>query len=282
MSAMTSWIRRRFDSAESDDIPESPEPIPDADQQTSSLDVVNKTTSLCFESETDMKSNANGGGGQQNRGVTKVKTQWQRAVRKLSVNSSGYGSASSEPSPSISLSGSRASMEKPAWLLKQHASCQPRSRHLSINVDGGGVYPGGAVSRTAPAPIPEGRPVYNTQRSMPSTSLPPYAGHYSIQPNSPRHGGYTPDVSNLKSRTRTPSGSSSSGEGDTGSGSCSSSGDERMSEEFPYGRAFKAAMGRVTTFPDGTEAVMIDSAIALEAFQLEQMVRFIFKPFIAF
>merc|ERR1719219_661212 len=44
-----------------------------------------------------------------------------------------------------------------------------------------------------------------------------------------------------------------------------------MSEEFPYGRAFKAAMGRVTTFPDGTEAVMIDSAIALEAFQHEQM-----------
>ena len=46
-----------------------------------------------------------------------------------------------------------------------------------------------------------------------------------------------------------------------------------MTEEFPYGRAFKAAMGRVTTFPDGTEAVMIDSAIALEAFQQEQMVR---------
>merc|ERR1719491_2501701 len=61
------------------------------------------------------------------------------------------------------------------------------------------------------------------------------------------------------------------GEGDTGSGSCSSSGDEKMTEEFPYGRAFKAAMGRVTTFPDGTEAVMIDSAIALEAFQQEQM-----------
>ena len=55
-----------------------------------------------------------------------------------------------------------------------------------------------------------------------------------------------------------------------------------MSEEFPYGRAFKAAMGRVTTFPDGTEAVMIDSAIALEAFQLEQMVRVISKPFITF
>ena len=48
-----------------------------------------------------------------------------------------------------------------------------------------------------------------------------------------------------------------------------------MTEEFPYGRAFKAAMGRVTTFPDGTEAVMIDSAIALEAFQHEQMVRLI-------
>ena len=86
-----------------------------------------------------------------------------------------------------------------------------------------------------------------------------------MQPNSPR---YTPDIS-LKSRTS--SGSSSGDSNETAS--CSStSGDEKMSDEFPYGRAFKAAMGRVTTFPDGTEAVMIDSALALEAFQLEQMV----------
>ena len=46
-----------------------------------------------------------------------------------------------------------------------------------------------------------------------------------------------------------------------------------MSQEFPYGPAFKAAMGRVTAFPDGSEAVMIDSAIALEAFKLEEMVK---------
>jgi len=189
---MTSWIRRRFDSAESDDIPESPEPVSGQDAEKPNNH--NHSTEIVIESETD-NTKTNGGHHGSTRGVTKVKTQWQRAVRKLSVNSSGYGSASSEPSPSISLSGSRASMEKPAWLLKQHASCQPRSRHLSINVDGGSGYPG-AVSRTAPEPIPEGRPVYNTQRSMPSTSLPPYAGHYSIQPNySPRH--YVPDP-NLK------------------------------------------------------------------------------------
>lgn len=261
---MTSWIRRRFDSAESDDIPESPEPASSV-QDAEKTNNHNHSTEIVIESETD-NTKTNGGHHGSTRGVTKVKTQWQRAVRKLSVNSSGYGSASSEPSPCISLSGSRASMEKPAWLLKQHASCQPRSRHLSINIDGGGAYPS-TVCRTAPAPIPEGRPVYTTQRSMPSTSLPPYAGHLSMT-ISPR---YRPDT-NLKSRT--PSGSSS-GEGDTGSGSCSSSGDEKMTEEFPYGRAFKAAMGRVTTFPDGTEAVMIDSAIALEAFQQEQMVRLI-------
>ena len=47
----------------------------------------------------------------------------------------------------------------------------------------------------------------------------------------------------------------------------------RMSQEFPFGPAFKAAMGRVTAFPDGSEAVMIDSALALEAFQQDyQMV----------
>ena len=47
----------------------------------------------------------------------------------------------------------------------------------------------------------------------------------------------------------------------------------QMSQEFPFGPAFKAAMGRVTAFPDGSEAVMIDSALALEAFQQDfQMV----------
>lgn len=94
---MTSWIRKRFDSAESDDIPESP-------QETEHFS--SQKAQCTFESE------------QQKSRVTKVKTQWQKAVRKLSVNSSGYGSGT-EPSPSISLSGSRSSMEKPAWLLKQ-------------------------------------------------------------------------------------------------------------------------------------------------------------------
>jgi len=46
-----------------------------------------------------------------------------------------------------------------------------------------------------------------------------------------------------------------------------------MSQEFPFGPAFKAAMGRVTAFPDGSEAVMIDSALALEAFQQDFQMR---------
>ena len=117
MSSVTSWIRRSFDSTESDDIPESLEPI---DEMEKSCEPPSNTIS--YETETEPKRSL------------KVKTHWQRAVRKLSANSSGYGSGN-DHSPSISTSGSRVSMEKPAWLLKQQAMCQPRSRHMSINVD---------------------------------------------------------------------------------------------------------------------------------------------------
>lgn len=240
---MTSWIRRRFDSAESDDIPESPEPNDDGTVMASDV-----KTSLCFESETD---------GNVKSRVTKVKTQWQRAVRKLSVNSSGYGSASNEPSPAISLSGSRASMEKPAWLLKQQQLCQPRSRHMSINADSDQRT--NVTNHRAPAaaqaaiPIPEGRPMPNI--TMPS-SLPPY---YNQR-------GFTPEP-RICDKSRTPSGGSEE------SAISEENDDNQFTEEFPYGPAFRAAMGRITTFPDGTEAVMIDSAVALEAFREDQMVK---------
>lgn len=78
-----------------------------------------------------------------------------------------------------------------------------------------------------------------------------------------------PIPSNEKSRS--PSGSSASEEGS--SSSSEDSNKMTMSQEFPFGPAFKVAMGRVTAFPDGSEAVMIDSALALEAFQQDfQMV----------
>ena len=75
-------------------------------------------------------------------------------------------------------------------------------------------------------------------------------------------------------KSRTPSGGSSSNDGETSCSSASGSSEEveKLTEEFPYGPAFRAAMGRVTAFPDGTEAVMIDSAMALEAFRIDQMV----------
>ena len=118
MSSVTSWIRRRFDSTESDDIPESPEPVDGAAEMNHEI-----PSNISYETETETSKKS-----------LKVKTHWQRAVRKLSANSSGYGSGNDQ-SPSISTSGSRVSMEKPAWLLKQQMLCQPRSRHMSINVD---------------------------------------------------------------------------------------------------------------------------------------------------
>ena len=103
--------------------------------------------------------------------------------------------------------------------------------------------------------IPEGRPVQSYQRIQPS-SLPPNFGHHMPVPTE---------------KSRSPSGSSASE--DSSSSSSEDSNKMTMSQEFPFGPAFKAAMGRVTAFPDGSEAVMIDSALALEAFQQDyQMV----------
>jgi len=236
MSSVTSWIRRRFDSTESDnEIPESPEPIDELHEVQDKCEQAPNSNTISYETETEPKRSL------------KVKSHWQRAVRKLSANSSGYGSGN-DHSPSISTSGSRVSMEKPAWLLKQQALCQPRSRHMSINVDQ-------APPKTSPAVIPEGRPVPSYHRIQPS-SLPPHFGHHMPVPSS--------------EKSRSPSGSSGSEEGSSGS---SSEDRMTMSQEFPFGPAFKAAMGRVTAFPDGSEAVMIDSALALEAFQQDFQMR---------
>ena len=252
--SVSSWIRKRFDSSESDHngqpIPESPEP------QESSEGSSNKVTSLSYETETEKTS----------RGITKVKSQWQRAVRKLSANSSGYGS-SNDPSPS----GSRTSIEKPAWALKQHHHYQPRSRHLSINVDNGGVYQ--YHPKSYAQPIPETRPVHYQRSQFQPSSLPPYAGQMPLSPPKNQTEDAKVDTSAEKiNKSRTPSGGSSSNDGETSSTSGSGEEIEKLTEEFPYGPAFRAAMGRVTAFPDGTEAVMIDSAMALEAFKIDQMV----------
>ena len=256
--SVSSWIRKRFDSTESDHngqpIPESPEP-----QETTNADGSNKDTNLCtYETETETKS----------KGVAKVKTQWQRAVRKLSANSSGYGS--NDPSPS----GSRTSIEKPAWALKQHY--QPRSRHMSINVDNV-VVNSQYHPKSCAQPIPESRPVHYQRSRFHPSSLPPYAGQMPMSP--PKHEIHhhgdnigsssvqSTSSSNNQEKSRTPSGSSSNGSSSSGG-----SEEEKLTDEFPYGPAFRAAMGRVTAFPDGTEAVMIDSALALDAFRIDELV----------
>lgn len=251
---MSSWMRKRFDSAESENGGhsvncESPANSPAGDSEV--INGVNKT-SLSYETETTAALSPPG---VPKGGVAKVKTQWQKAVRKLSVNSSGYSSSSNDPSPCISTSGSRTSMEKPGWVLRQQQNhYQPRSRHLSINAENGAYV---HQLTSCATPIPESRTVNYCSRSrVQPSSLPPYAGQYMpVQP------GLHPEGQ----KSRSPSGSSEEEES-------SGESDDRMTEEFPYGPAFKAAMGRVTAFPDGTEAVMIDSAVALEAFRNETLV----------
>ncbi len=310
---MPNWIRKRFDSTESDsgaaNCEDPPEDgleaaaasassggsrralTPEATGTTTTTTGRFRTTSLSYESETSSSSNSSKKVG------SKVKSQWQKAVRKLSINSSGYSSSSS--SQAGSLESSRTSMEKPGWALKQQNSnnyYQPRSRHLSINADSYytitinpipeakavGVDPGGGVSLATSLP-----PHYAVCTKTPSppppattSTRPPYLRARSLTPSQ--------DQNNQDNKSRNPSSASSSGGSSaTGSDEVNEAGDAKavsdefdqdevevdgLREEFPFGPAFKAAMGRMTTFPDGTEAVMIDSAKAHEAFQTSDVI----------
>ena len=172
----------------------------------------------------------------------RVKTQWQKAVRRLSSGSGSHGTspgsrntspsptdpaaavASGSPDPPL---GPRTSMEKPGWAVHRnnphaqvaaYAQCR-RTRHLSLTVDGSGTAP------AAPAPP---RPPLCRGESSP-----------------------------LPTRQAGPGGRA-----------------RRASvanpvDEFPYSPAFAyAPVGRESThFPCGSEAVMINSALALEAFR---------------
>ena len=350
MASMPSWIRRRFDSTESDsgaaNCEEAPEEAMEASRKSTSRSLTPemlssasegtcggsasssgrrlRTTSLSYESETNGRESSGSSFGGSKKVGTKVKTQWQKAVRKLSINSSGYSSSASsqtgETSPGglISNTSSRTSMEKPGWALKQSASggYQPRSRHLSINTD--------SYYTITINPIPEVEVDSMTAPNL-ATSLPPYPGgsgchmimKTTIGGNSPVPASPSPEPTHTPGRTpgapssrgrsltpnhnrttvtsgrrytksisedytsthhdydqqkegaKTPSGTTASGSNPSSSGTDEENSEEDagLKDEFPYGAAFKVAMGRTTHFPDGTEAVMIDSAKAHQAFQ---------------
>ena len=164
----------------------------------------------------------------------RVKSQWQKAVRKLSSGGTSSGSRNTSPSPTGAGSppgpaaatasmGPRTSMEKPGWAVcraNPHAAQYRRTRHLSLNVDGGGGGGGPAVAGAAQRRNTERPPL----RRGESSPLPPRSRRSSI-PN--------------------------------------------PVDEFPYSPAFAyAPAGRESThFPCGSEAVMINSALALEAFR---------------
>ena len=158
------------------------------------------------------------------------------------------GSPTSECSPSSSASSPprhpRVGMEKPGWAVQQRARAAStaaqqqyvRTRHLSLTVDGGGS--GGAAG--------------DARRS---------AGHAVRTSDRPPL--RKADSSPLPPRSSIPGGRTRSSSHDTEAEL------PHPIDEFPYSPAFAyAPVGKESThFPCGSEAVMINSELAFEAFK---------------
>jgi hypothetical protein len=183
----------------------------------------------------------------------RVRSHIQKAVRRLSVGGSSGGGTTS-PSPTTDSptppNSARANMEKPGWGVVHRANPiavqYRRTRHHSLTVDsGGGVTGGSGVA----------------------------AGGIGLHPGqAQRRGSLKPPLRKADSSPLPPDRR-----------------DRRSSnaiDEFPYSPAFAyAPMGKESThFPCGSEAVMINAALAFEAFKgieevkLTKIVSEIYRP----
>ena len=215
--------------------------------------------------------------GPSSTGYVRVKTQWQKAVRRMSGGSgSGGHSPSAHPDlhERISRSSpmSRSLMERPGWALRQQqqqgAMARPsavasRTRHLSLNADG--VY---SISEPAdaqqpmslpPAPQPnlylptsvicdkgqgQGQGQQRKLHKADSSPLPSRANPANIPGQNRVH------PESVQRRFSQPAGSAA----------------EPTSDVFPFSKAFTYGIGKANPFPCGSEAVMINAALAHEAF----------------
>ena len=301
MSAVSAWLRRRLDSSGSSEgaahaeefgsLPVSPSL---EEEQQFGKNFVRKTArrlteppSVTYETETSSKT-----GGRRSRHLSigdpnvgtpikeesgsayvKVKSQWQRAVRKISVSSgynSGASSTSSTPAPNGDSSPTggvlnrvrRTSVDKPSWGVRAayggqvpdqyYHPAQPRTRHLSLS------------SNIPPS-------VYHYSQSPPRVVLDEQGLTKPVPankiPTSMMVNQSPPVISTLamvRESKASPARKSSSPDNDCDD--CDDCDDDDSMSKLPY------AVGKATPFPDGSEAVMIDSALAHNAFQ-EELVR---------
>jgi hypothetical protein len=308
MSAVSNWIRRRLDSTGSSEGAAHAEEFvgyasvtPSVEEETQigrntvrkSVRRLTEPPSVYYETETAAKS-----GGRRSRHLSigdpnvvtpvksdsgstyvKVKSQWQRAVRKISVSSgynSGGSSTSSTPNPNGDASPTagavnrvrRTSMDKPNWGIRSAYGgqgpdihlppVQPRTRHLSLSSN---VPPFSAYYYSQSPP----RIIFDEQgltKPVPGSKIP--VGMMMVNQSPPQ-----PQVISTLAMVReskpSPARKSSTPEKDE----CDDDDDEddevESMSKLPY------AVGKATPFPDGSEAVMIDSALALNAFQEESV-----------
>jgi hypothetical protein len=202
----------------------------------------------------------------------KVKSQWQRAVRKISV-SSGYNSCGSSTSstpvvggPDASPTGQanrvrRTSMDKPNWGVRvayggqapdlHHYPTQARTRHLSLSSS---VPPPSYCHYSQSPP----RVVYDEQGLTKST-----AGSKVPVGQSPPPPVVATLAMVLESKPSPIRKSSSPDDCDDYDDDEEDDDDVDPMTKLPY------VVGKATPFPDGSEAVMIDSALAHNLFTEE-------------
>ena len=206
----------------------------------------------------------------------KVKSQWQRAVRKISV-SSGYNSGGSLASSSLIGSGGpgggssptglinrvrRTSMDKPSWGARTGYGTQagdyyhipapqPRTRHLSLSNNPPGPYY--YYSQSPPRVVHD---EVSVTKTIPGSKIPASA-LVSQSPPPPVIATLAMVLESKPSPVRKSSSPDDECDGEDDVGSDNS---DSMTN-LPY------AVGKATPFPDGSEAVMIDSALAHNAFQ---------------
>jgi len=300
MSAVSAWLRRRLDSTGSSEGAGGQvggDEIGDSSSRKNSINYVRKSVrrqteppSVTYESETGLK------GGRRSRHLSigdpnasnlppatkeesgstyvKVKAQWQRAVRKISV-SSGYNSGGSSASSSLMGNGGpgggssptgqinrvrRTSMDKPSWGARTGTQAcdyyhilppQPRTRHLSLSNNPPGPYY--YYSQSPPRVVHD---EVSVTKTLPGSKI-PVSLLVSQSPPPPVIATLSMVLESKPSPVRKSSSPDEEcdGEEDDGYDNCDS-----MSN-LPY------AVGKATPFPDGSEAVMIDSALAHNAFQ---------------
>ena len=200
------------------------------------------------------------------KGYNRVKAQWQKAVRRMSGSSASGNDTSGNVSP-YPASGSppvnapflsnRTSVEKPGWAVRKQGG---RQRTVSLTVD------------LPPASITSSGNYANV------TATSNYAAVNTSDIQQRRQNRLQKaDSSPLPNRHNVTEDGTAARNGRRASQGCTENGTAHSERDpmnsFPFSSAFTYSLGKVSPFPCGSDAVMINSTLAHDAFQGE-LVRF--------